>query len=201
MSEYFNKKDLIINSALELFSANGYQKTKIIDIANNAGVGKGTIYEYFKDKKSLFDDVLSSRIAIHHNAIENLIDDNLNPLENLSSIIKNEIIIVEKDISLFKIFTQIISHPLDYEGFKINETLQDFQTKRFNYINKIIKEGVEKGYFRKVNSEIVSLSILSSLNSFIIFKCNLHSEIEPLTTNIDFNIEDLFDYLLNGVLI
>lgn len=45
-------------AALELFLANGYRNTRISDVAERAGVAKGTVYLYFPDKQSLFAGVL-----------------------------------------------------------------------------------------------------------------------------------------------
>lgn len=46
--------DRIAKSAELLFSEKGYFDTSIVDIARNAEVAQGTIYIYFKDKKSIF---------------------------------------------------------------------------------------------------------------------------------------------------
>ena len=47
------KKQEIIDKAIEFFSKNGIAETKIEDITNNLGIGKGTLYLYFKGKKDL----------------------------------------------------------------------------------------------------------------------------------------------------
>ncbi len=44
----------IIEAAVKLFSSNGYEKTSINDLAREAGVGKGTIYSYFRTKSEVF---------------------------------------------------------------------------------------------------------------------------------------------------
>jgi AcrR family transcriptional regulator len=36
------------------FVENGFERAKIADIAQNAGVAKGSMYQYFEDKKELF---------------------------------------------------------------------------------------------------------------------------------------------------
>ena len=48
------KKMEILHAAMQVFAKNGVVKTKIIDIATTAGVGKGTIYEYFRSKEEIF---------------------------------------------------------------------------------------------------------------------------------------------------
>jgi AcrR family transcriptional regulator len=47
------KKQEIIDKAIEFFSINGIAETKIEDITNALGIGKGTLYLYFKGKKDL----------------------------------------------------------------------------------------------------------------------------------------------------
>ncbi len=48
-----DKKQQIIDKAIEFFSKNGIADTKIEDITNALGIGKGTLYLYFKGKKDL----------------------------------------------------------------------------------------------------------------------------------------------------
>lgn len=49
-----DKKELIINSARDLFYNYGYKKVSMDEIAKVSNVTKRTIYKYFKDKDSLF---------------------------------------------------------------------------------------------------------------------------------------------------
>ncbi len=48
------KKNLITQAAAYLFAQRGFSGTSIADIACNAGIGKGTVYEYFDSKEDLF---------------------------------------------------------------------------------------------------------------------------------------------------
>jgi AcrR family transcriptional regulator len=49
-----DRKQQIIDKAVEMFSQNGFVGTKISDIANAVGLGKATFYFYFKSKENLF---------------------------------------------------------------------------------------------------------------------------------------------------
>ncbi len=49
-----NRKTNIIRAAMQVFAQKGYAATRIIDVAVAAGMGKGTIYEYFDSKEDLF---------------------------------------------------------------------------------------------------------------------------------------------------
>jgi AcrR family transcriptional regulator len=48
------KKRQIVEAAFRVFAGKGYAAARIIDVAETAGVGKGTIYEYFRSKEDLF---------------------------------------------------------------------------------------------------------------------------------------------------
>lgn len=55
----FNTKEKITNTAYKLFCEKGYYKTTSIEIAKTAGVSIGCFYSYFKDKDSVFYEILN----------------------------------------------------------------------------------------------------------------------------------------------
>ena len=57
----------ILESALELFSSQGYRGTSIREIAEAAGVSTGNVYHHFADKETIFQTVLGQ----YWKAIEN----------------------------------------------------------------------------------------------------------------------------------
>jgi AcrR family transcriptional regulator len=57
------KKDALMRTAFELFSLNGIAKTTIAEIAEHAGVGKGTFYFYFKDKYDIRNHIIAHQSA------------------------------------------------------------------------------------------------------------------------------------------
>ncbi len=52
------KHQMIIQKAIEIFSTNGYHKTKISDITNALKISTGTFYIYFSNKHELFIEVI-----------------------------------------------------------------------------------------------------------------------------------------------
>jgi len=47
-------KKAILDAAVTLFSQKGYEETSIQDLATKAGIGKSTVYTYFKAKEEIF---------------------------------------------------------------------------------------------------------------------------------------------------
>jgi AcrR family transcriptional regulator len=57
-----NRRQAIFDAALDEFIDRGYAATRLDDIARRAGVAKGTIYLYFKDKQALFEELVRSAL-------------------------------------------------------------------------------------------------------------------------------------------
>lgn len=55
------KKDALFNTAFELFTTKGINKTTISDIVQQAGVAKGTFYLYFADKYDVKNKLISKK--------------------------------------------------------------------------------------------------------------------------------------------
>jgi AcrR family transcriptional regulator len=57
------RRDAILEAALDEFSAKGFATARLEDVAKRAGVAKGTIYLYFADKESLFQELIRAKIV------------------------------------------------------------------------------------------------------------------------------------------
>ena len=54
------RKKQILDAALEAFAEHGYERTSIAIICEKAGIARPTLYQYFKDKRSVFRELLES---------------------------------------------------------------------------------------------------------------------------------------------
>ena len=57
------KKETLLNTAFDLFTTKGINKTSISDIVDNAGVAKGTFYLYFSDKYDIRNKLVSHKAS------------------------------------------------------------------------------------------------------------------------------------------
>ncbi len=57
------RRQAIIDAALDEFIARGFTATRLDDVAKRAGVAKGTIYLHFKDKESMFEELIRTAIV------------------------------------------------------------------------------------------------------------------------------------------
>ncbi len=73
------RREAILAAALEEFSIGGFAATRLDDVAKRAGIAKGTIYLYFSDKETLFQELLRSMFSPLVGAIQKI------PLEGISA--------------------------------------------------------------------------------------------------------------------
>src|SRR5271154_1218230 len=57
------RRDAILDAALDEFSAKGFASARLEDVARRAGIAKGTIYLYFADKESLFQELIRAKMV------------------------------------------------------------------------------------------------------------------------------------------
>ena len=66
------KRNNITTSAIREFSAKGYEKGNVAAIAKNAGISKGSMYQYFNDKKDIYLYCIEKAYEISLEYIENV---------------------------------------------------------------------------------------------------------------------------------
>lgn len=57
------RRKVILAAALDEFSERGFEAARLDDVAKRAGVAKGTIYLYFRDKETLFQELLREMLT------------------------------------------------------------------------------------------------------------------------------------------
>ena len=78
------RREAILDAALSEFTTEGYARARMEDIARRAGVAKGTLFLYFKDKEGLFIGLAESALLpLHARAQEIMADDTLPLREKL----------------------------------------------------------------------------------------------------------------------
>ncbi len=57
------RRKAILDAALDEFAERGFEAARLDDVAKRAGIAKGTIYLYFRDKEALFQELLREMLV------------------------------------------------------------------------------------------------------------------------------------------
>ncbi len=110
------KKELILQTALELFAEFGFHATSINQIAQKAGISKGLTYNYFSSKNEILEAIIEG--GFHQ--IHDLFDPNHDGIlteEELISFINTSFEIVKNNLRHWKLFFSLMLQPVVSENF------------------------------------------------------------------------------------
>ena len=150
----------IFDASVHLFLEKGFTETSMREIAKAAGVGKSTLYDYFKSK----DDIL---VSYFENEVQKITE------------LAEEIIALDLGVSekLRNIMQMHMAYLIDNKNFYLKLTVesqrlsmgsqQKIQAKRYAYqdmLRALIEDGIQTGEFRPVNPLFAARSIFSLLS-------------------------------------
>jgi AcrR family transcriptional regulator len=129
------KRQLIMDTALQLFAEEGYAHASIDKIATRAGIAKGLIYSYFKNKEDLLHQIFLEGIRTMSES--GLFQGELTN-ESLIDSIDKMFDVVTGHSHFFKLFTAVSTQPGVMqqmrpliESFSGTESLRSFFQKHF----------------------------------------------------------------------
>lgn len=118
-AERSNLKDLrrgqLVSAAVEVFAQKGFHEAKMQEIADKAGVGKGTIYEYFSTKDDLFLAVYDSWMDEFEAAMQHAESAAMTPISKADALIETTISFYEKHSAHAAILLEFWAHALRSE--------------------------------------------------------------------------------------
>lgn len=110
------KKDALLNTAFDLFTTKGINKTSISEIVDHAGVAKGTFYLYFSDKYDIRNKLIAHKASqVFRKAEKSLAKTDITSLEEKIIFIVDHII---DQLSASKSLLNFISKNLSWGIFK-----------------------------------------------------------------------------------
>lgn len=186
MAERVNRRDLIINTASELFRKNGYTQTSVRQIAEEVGVTEAALYYHFKDgKRELLSEVFECEMPDLVGVLDHCEDvESLNEFVHTYGRLMSETMPIRLDKVRW-----IIS---EFGNMDINEKAL-FHDKHMRFHNRMA-EIVER--FVDDNSKAHRISWLITLTTFGYGLFFVNMEMDQVA---DFSAEDLLNTLTQAL--
>jgi AcrR family transcriptional regulator len=163
-----DKKTQIINAAIEVFAKQGLDKGKIADIAKVAGIGKGTVYEYFISKDEIFNAIEEMFIFQSIDQLKTLSTSKKSPTDKLEEILQYSINMHtdmgEAALIVAELWAQHSRGQL--HGHK-ESVFADMYNDFFDIILQVLADGVETGEFREMNKDGITALLLAFIDGVI----------------------------------
>lgn len=172
-----NKRKLIVQTAVKLFSEQPFHKVRLDDVAEAAGVGKGTVYIYFKNKEELyyslvyegFADMVDRLKAEMERAV-------ISPVEGMRIVVGSIVDYGIKHPQFFEVLRTV--------GVPDASTTWDAKRKELAaIIEKVVRDGIAAGDFVENRPERIGLYVMAMVRAVMLYGPKIEDTVE-LTNHI-----------------
>jgi len=192
------RKREITLAALEVFADRGFDATSMSQIAEAAGIGKGTLYEYFESKGELTVAAAVAWVEALEVGIEALVDESQDPETRLRQLCGATMDAFLHDTSMVKLFFGFIKIYFDDpSAFQRYETMQRMSAPMRTAIVDILLDGVSQKVFRPEiarDAERIAINLFAYLDGL-----GMHYMLNPdyfdLGEQVEFHLEVLLTNL------
>ena len=130
-------REKILTASLELFAKKGFHATSISQIAKKAKISKGLMYNYFKSKDKLLDEIIQKGFAemgsLGYNSTENI-----SPEEQLKNYVDVVLDNLYTNITYWKLYLALLVHPDIQKRF--GKKMKVFREEFVNQFSELFRQ-------------------------------------------------------------
>jgi AcrR family transcriptional regulator len=158
-----NKRKLIVQTAIRLFSEQPFHKVRLDDVAEAAGVGKGTVYIYFKNKEELYYNLVYEGLAgLVERLRAKIAQQPTSYRENFVAIIEGLADHALSQPQLFEVMRTVAipdaSSPWDAKRRELSELMEE-----------VIKHGIAAGEFADAHPDRTAKYFMAMVRSVMLY--------------------------------
>jgi AcrR family transcriptional regulator len=177
----------IFNAALHLFLEKGFNETSMREIAEAAGTGKSSLYDYFKTKDEILLWFIEDELMDMTAAAREIANQSQPVLERLRQIMRKhlEFLIASKELYM-KLYFEV-----QRLSIQSQKRVQAGRHAYQDLVRQLIEDGIREGTFRQVNSLLVARLVIAAMTPTV-FTSRPTGTPEKM-------LEDAFDIILKGI--
>jgi len=158
------KRLKIIAAAAELFATQPFHKVLLSEVAEAAGVGKGTVYTYFKGKEDLYVSVLFAGFSDLVARLETQINEDMHsPTEILQAIVREIVGFACQNPYHFEVMRTVgVRQFIDHTRWR------EKRRELTQLIESVIRKGIDQGVFRDLHPELTARLIPGCVRSLTV---------------------------------
>ena len=142
------KQKQVLETAIEEFSEKGYEGASINMIVSKLGIAKGSIYQYFTNKKSLFLYIFDYAVEVVRKTLKQVKSETRDApvFERIKKSLLVGVDFIERHPSIYRIYLKMM---FEREAPFRQELLQRIRLFSSEYLTSLLTEGKERGEIRK----------------------------------------------------
>jgi TetR/AcrR family fatty acid metabolism transcriptional regulator len=193
MSKAVGKEKLIRQAAVRLFSRKGFYKTRAEEIAQEAGVAVGTIYNYFANKEEILLSIFQAEFEERIELFRELLASDLSLPEMIQRILEAHFALLKQRRGLARVLVRERFNP----GPGFEERSIELYREMIGHIEKLISIGIKQGVVRPCHPRIVANALVGVVESISV--CAMTSPEEEIQGILEEAPPELTDLMWNGL--
>jgi TetR/AcrR family fatty acid metabolism transcriptional regulator len=187
------KQGLIRQAAVRLFSRKGFYNTRAEEIAREAGIAVGTIYNYFASKEEILLSIFKTEFEDRLLRFQQLLKSDLPIAEKIRRILDEHFSQLKEHTDMAQLMMQEQFNP----GKEFRTRLMDLYREMIGRIEELIQEGMEKNWVRQCHPKIIAHAMIGVVQSISVYAL-MHPDAESQRVLQDAPRE-LADLIWNGL--
>ena len=161
-----DKRTRLVEAACAVFAEKGYASTRVAEIAERAGVGKGTVYEYFSSKEELLFAVFESTNADISSRMNDALAAGGSSEEQLHNLLRLGAEVISEQVELQPV---ILDFWAASRGKDVEETYRRAVVASYtffrNLVSDFIREGQRRGEFKdSIDAEALAALVVAAVD-------------------------------------
>lgn len=151
------RRDIFL-AAERVFAAKSYHGASIEEIARAAEYGTGTVYLYFKDKETLYIELMSEKVGELYAHVRQRIGAEKDPLAALRKLVQARMEFFDRNREFFQIYTR---EGMDWWWLKSDKWagVRQLYNGYIELVRKLVQQGQRRGLLRKGDSRQYAIAL------------------------------------------
>jgi TetR/AcrR family transcriptional regulator len=154
------KREKILRTAAMLFADQGFARTDVAQIAQRAGVAKGSIYNYFESKEDLYLTVCRDGLERSREAVYGDIRPGWDLYRQIDHIFRRGMAFVLAHPEYARLYLNTASAGMDRFADKLSLEVEKYTA---DHLKKLIEDGMRRGIVRKDVDIALAAFLINSL--------------------------------------
>src|SRR5260221_3221961 len=155
------RKQQILDAAIEVFARLGFRAARMDDVAEQAGLSKGALYLYYKSKDAIIAALLQRLFAQEFNHLQALVES-----ESQGLVVEQLLILTRQFASMMQWMGRLM--PIAFEFYAIagrDKAVRQFLKEYFSdyrtLLARLIERGIAQGEFREIDAEATAITLVA----------------------------------------
>jgi AcrR family transcriptional regulator len=160
------RRSQIIESAIQVFAREGIAKTRMEDVAAEAGLSKGLLYWYFKSKEEIIIAIADLLFSAELNKLQKRMPDGQSARACLEHFVEIYIVDLRAMLKLTPIIYEF--YALAFRNQTVRRVMQEYLHHYVAVLEPVVQRGMEHGEFAPGDARQITIAIGATLDGTLL---------------------------------